>query len=314
MTSFYPSVKDGLSPSALAQWINSRSAFVKSYFAMERGPETKAMQTGTEIHALIEAGIIPAKHVYEHNEGDVSVQLAEGRIFRGRPDSYEAKPGQLFASFVDYKSGKANAWVEKLPTDIKMRATAFLVWKECHQPEEVRGHIEYFQTTWDPEQRKVVLVEGTESEVISIVYSEAEMKAFEQVVLKAMDDINEFYKKWIASTGDFVSKSDIESFVDLKREIDQKETELEEIAERIQTQMEFGGEENHKVPGVGSFFIKTTNTWEYPEELAFNKGWTLKMADEIAAAAKAAKSNFELINEPKTTKRKVQFRAAKEKN
>ncbi len=317
MAQFYSDVKDGCSPSALAQWINSRSAFVKSYFAMERGPETKAMQTGTEVHALIEAGIIKAKHVYEHNEGDVSIEIAPGRVFRGRPDSYGHDSVDLqLARFVDYKTGKANAWAEKLPTDIKMRATAWLVWSACGKPKTIEGSVEFFQTTWDPEQKKVVLIEGAESEIMKITYTGQEMQDFTQVILKAMDDVNAFYEKWLKSTGDFVSKKDIEQYVELQKEIDQKEAELQDIADRIATQMEFGGEENHKVKGLGSFYFRTTDKYEYPPTLPVkytDMEIDLTTADGIAAAAKAAKQGFELMNEPTSSKRSLAFRAAKEK-
>lgn len=313
--SFYPDIKDGLSPSALAQWFNSQGAFVKSYFALERGPETKAMQTGTELHALIEAGIVAARHVYDSNEKDVSVEIAPGRIFRGRPDSFETLPMNNTACFVDYKSGKSNEWKEKLPTDLKMRATAWLIWKHVGEPEKVLGHIEYFQTIWDSDRKRVVVIDDIQSDVISILYTAEEMRAFTQVILKAMDDINEFYEKWKESTGDFVNKNDVVRYVDLKVEIEQKEVELEEIAERILSQMEFGGEENHKTE-FGSFFVRETSTYEYPPYLPVHytdMELTLDSADGINAAAKAAKTNYELTNDPKTTKRKVQFRFAKEK-
>lgn len=313
--SFYPDVKDGLSPSALAQWLNSRGAFVKSYFAGERGPETKSMQTGTEIHALIEAGIIKAKHVYGNDEKDVSVELALGRVFRGRPDSFGkvVKINNGSVAFVDYKSGKANDWKEKLPADLKMRATAWLVWKESDEPAIVEGFIEYFQTTWDPALKKVVLVEDTESEVISITYTSAELQSFTQVILKAMDDIDTFYEKWKDSTGDFVNKSDVEAYANLKTEIEQKEVELDELGERILSQMEFGGEENHKT-SFGTFFVRETYTYEYPSDLPIGDGvFTLEFAEEVAAKAKAAKSNYELVNDPKTTKRKINFRPTREK-
>lgn len=312
---FYPDVKDGLSPSALAQWRNQRSAFVKSYFQQERGPETKAMQAGTEIHALIEAGIIKAQKDFDYHEKDLSVTIGEGRVFRGRPDSF-SKVKAKRVRFVDYKSGKANDWKEKLPTDVKMRATAWLVWKESKEPEEVEGHIEYFQTTWDPEQRKVVPVDDTKSEVISIIYTDVEMAAFTQVILKAMDEINAFYERWLTSTGEFVNKSDVEAYIDLRAAIEQKEALLDELGERILSQMEVGGSENHKVPGIGTFYVRETRAYDYPENLPVKYAdmeITLDSADGITAAAKAAKKNYELMTDPKSVVRSVSFRAAKEK-
>lgn len=311
--SFYPDVKDGLSPSAIAQWFNSRGSFVKSYFVGERGPTTKAMKGGTEIHALIEAGIIKAKHVYKNAEVGIDIELAPGRVFRGRPDSFEGGPRSAW--FVDYKSGKANEWAEKLPTDIKMRATAWLVWKEAGEPGRVEGFIEFIQTTWDPELKKVVPIDDKETEVVSITYSDAEMKSFTQVILKAMDEIDTFYEVWKKSTGDFVNKQDVMLYAETKQQIDDLKMRLDDIAERIETQMEFGGEETHKT-NVGTFFFKTTETYEYPPELEFSvndEDYTLEKADKIDAAARAAMTNYRLINEPKTTKRSVNFRAKTEK-
>lgn len=319
MTSFYPDIKDGLSPSAIAQWFNQRSSFIKSYFAGERGPETKAMQTGTQIHALIEAGIIAAKHVYEHSEADLSVEIAPGRIFRGRPDSYgeiERAHEHSAVSFVDYKSGKANEWAEKLPTDVKMRATAWLVWKNSGEPDMVYGYVEYFQTTWDADLKRIVLVEGKESEEIAITYTRSEMQDFTQVILKAMNAINDFFEVWKKSTGEFVSKQDVMLYAETRQQIDEMELRLDEIGERILTQMEFGGEETHRTP-VGTFFVRETKTWDYPAELEFlldgKEPFTLERADRVASGVKAAKKNYELVNEPKSTTRKVNFRVAKEK-
>lgn len=315
---FYHDIKEHMSPSALAQWLGGRGQFVRSYFAMEKSPETKAMTAGTEIHALVEAGIIKAKHVYEHPEAELKVQVpGTDFYFLGRPDSYGkvVKIGGGYVAFVDYKSGKANGWDEKLPTDIKMRATAWLVWRACGEPEEVQGFVEFIQTTWDPDQKKVVPLDGKEIEVSSITYTADEMEAFTKVIANAMRDVNDFYEKWKESTGDFVNGKDVQAYAELRQEIEEKEAELDELAERILSQMEFGGEENHKTP-AGTFFIKNTKTYEYPPTLKINylnMGLVLEDAEAIGAATKAAKTNFELTNEPKEVRRSIQFRKAKEK-
>lgn len=321
---FYHDLKAHMSPSALAQWLNSRGAFVRSYFAEERGPETAAMTAGTEIHALVEAGIIPAKHVYQHGEAELKVEVpGTSFYFLGRPDSYErhwsgkkegeGEPADT-AYFVDYKSGKANGWDEKLPADIKMRATAWLVWRATGEPDKVCGFVEFIQTTWDPDQKKVVPMEGRDTEVTSIVYTADELRAFTKVIAKAMEDVNAFYEKWKESTGDFVSNGDVTRYAELKAEIATRETELDEVAERILGQMDFGGEENHKTP-VGTFFVKTTKTYEYPAEMPFlldgEEPYTLAKAERVASGVSAAKANYNLTNEPSSIKRSVQFRAAK---
>jgi hypothetical protein len=298
--------------------MTSRSSFVKNYFMGERGPETAAMATGTKVHKLIEAGLIKAQCSYEHNEEVLTIELGDGRKFLGVPDSYEIfdKPkSQKAARFVDYKTGKLNDWKNKLPIDIKMKATAWLVWKTCGEPEEVVGKIEFFQTTWNPEAHEVVPIEGQESEVVSITYSKEDLQSFSTVIKFAMDDVNAFYEKWKESTGEFVNQDDIEKYASLKVEIDRKEAEMDEVGERILAQMDFGGEENHKTP-IGTFYVKTTNTYEYPAGLRFKwKGYELGVedADEVSMALKAAKKNYELVNEPTNTKRSISFRGAKEK-
>lgn len=312
---FYHEIKPHMSPSALSQWLGSRGSFVRSYFAGERGPETKAMTAGTEIHALVEAGIIKAKHTYQHNEMEVKVEVpGTSYHFLGRPDSYEVD-GEV-AKFVDYKSGKANGWEEKLPTDIKMRATAWLVWRETGEPMQVHGFIEFIQTTWDPDLKKVVPIDGKETEVASIIYTAKELKAFTRVIATAMDDVNTFYEKWKDSSGEFVNNADVERSVELRNAIDKAEMELEEVEDRILSQMEFGGEETHKT-SYGSFFIKTTKTYEYPKTLEFlldgEEEFTIEKAERVAAGVSAAKKNFELVNDPKEIKRSVNFRRAKEK-
>lgn len=313
---FYHDIKEHMSPSALAQWHNGKGQFVRSYFAGEKSPETKAMTAGTEIHALIEAGIIKAKHVYDCNEQTLKIPVGTTEFwFLGKPDSFESEAHLDEVHFVDYKSGKANDWEEKLPTDLKMRATAWLVWRQTGMPSSVFGHIEYIQTTWDSEQKKVVPVDGKETEVISIEYTAKELGDFTKVIANTMRDVNDFYEEWKQSTGDFVNSEDVNRYAELKQEVEGLEAELEEVGLRILVQMEFGGEENHKTP-FGSFFIRETCSYEYPKDLPFSvdgKELNLENAEKIASAAKAAKSNYELINEPKTVTRKVNFRRIKEK-
>lgn len=313
---YYHDIKEHLSPSALSQWLNGRGQFVRSYFAGEKGPETKAMTAGTEIHALIEAGIIKAKHGYAHNEEEVRVQVpGTDLFFMGKPDSYGPFLG--YANFVDYKSGKANNWQDKLPTDIKMRATAWLVWIKCEQPDYVRGYIEFFQTTWDPDQKKVVPVDDKETEVVSIIYTAKEMELMTKVIRNEMQNVNEFYEKWLKSSGEFVNNIDVEEAVELRNAIKEAEETLAEVEERILAQMDFGGVLNHKTD-AGTFFVKETVKYEYPPELEFlhngKYDCTLAEAEQMASEVKAAKKNYELINEPVGEPiYSLTFRAAKEK-
>lgn len=311
---FYHEIKEHMSPSALAQWINGRGQFTRSYFAQEKGPTTKAMSAGTEIHALIEAGVMKAKYVFKLSEEEVRVQVPGSDFwFMGKPDSYELNGGN--AVFVDYKSGKANGWDEKLPVDIKMRATAWLVWIKTGCPDGgVMGHIEFIQTTWDPNEKKVVAIEGKETEVVSIFYGAPTLEQFTKVVIQEMTNVNDFYEKWKESTGEFVSADDMQLYAKLKEHIDDLESKQKEVMERILGQMDFGGVENVKSP-LGTFFVRETTKYQYPPDLSFMVDgmiqYTLEEAERIASGAKAAKTNYELATEPVSVTRSVTFRPAK---
>lgn len=315
---FYHDKKAHMSPSALANWINSPSAFIKSYFLEEKGPETKAMSMGTKIHALIEGGMIKARHAYDTNEQELKFEVAPGTglYFMGKPDSFEHEQVGGAAMFVDYKSGKANAWAEKLPTDVKMRATAWLVWKATGEPNYVMGYIEYIETVWNPDAHDIELVEGKETEVIKIQYTRAEMESFTDAILKAMRDVNDFYEKWLKSSGDFVNSNDIEQALRMRAGIAALEKSLAEIEDRIASQMEFGGEETHKVEG-GTYYFRKTEKFEYPPELEFlldgSELVTLEKAERVAAGVKAAKQNYELVNVPVEVKKTISFRASNKK-
>ena len=311
---FYPDQKPHISPSALDNWINSRSNFVRSYFEGEKSPETSAMKAGTKIHRLIEAGLIPAKHVFDIGEDEVNVVIKDGIKVMGKPDSMTQKPKDGIAYFVDYKSGKANDWKEKLPKDVKMRTTAWLVWNANQKPEKVIGYIEYIATTWDPVAKEVVPIEGIPTESIEQVYTAKELEDFTQVILKAIDDVNDFYETWKNSTSEFISDEDCREYVDLENQIAELTAKQDAIKEKIMGQMDFGYKVNYKTP-FGTFYITERKTYEYPEAMRINYldyGLTLADADEIAGAVKVAKKNYELIAEPKSTSRSLGYRKAKE--
>ena len=311
---FYPEEKKYMSPSALDNWKNSKSSFVKSYFEKDKTPETASMKAGTRIHRLIEAGMIEAKHVFDKSEEEIYIPVKDEIDFMGRPDSRTSEAVDGVAYFVDYKSGKANDWKDKLPKDIKMRATAWLVWKATGEPQKVVGYIEYIATTWDPTTKEIVPIEGIPTESIEQVYTADELKDFTTVISKAIDDVNEFYEKWKESTDAFVSEKDCDRYAELQAQMDVIELEMGEIKERIMSQMEFGGLLNHKTP-IGTFYITEKKTYEYPSSLKVNyldMGLVLDDAEEIATCVKTAKKNYELINEPKTTSKSIGFRKAKE--
>jgi len=323
--SFYPDKKEGLSPSALQAWIENRSSFIKSYFLEERIQDTAAMSAGKKIHKLIEAGLMPAKKVFTVSEKEIRIELAPGKVIRGFPDSHEELTEEEIAEqkgtnnlieFVDYKSGKANGWEEKLGTDIKMKATAWLVWMKNDKPAQVRGYIEYFATQWDADTREIVPIEGVESELVETVYRYGELDEFTDVILKAFKEINEFYLKWLDRTDKFINEQDLEEYVSLKTKKEKLEMEMGAIAERILDEMNFGGITTHKTP-LGTFYITERKTFEYPEKMILDNGMDLatteEQVDALEKSIKKAKKNYELIAEPISTATSMGFRKPTEK-
>ena len=312
---FYHEIKKHMSPSALDQWKRQRSAFVSSYFEQKEKVDTKAMQAGRQIHKLIEAGLIKAKKVYKNAEQELIERVPGSEYdFMGIPDSWEKK-GKKLALFVDYKSGKANDWKEKLPVDIKMKATAWLVWMMCDKPEIVKGAIEFIQTTWDPEAKAVVPIDGKESEVVEITYDAEDMEHFTRVIIESMNEVNEAYEKWLKGTDAFINQDDIAKYERLNVEKSNLEKEMDEIKERIKTQMEFGGLLNVKTP-AGTFYITERKTFDYPANLKIkylDMGLVLEDAEAIGSAAKAAQKNYELLAEPISQSTSIGFRPAKAK-
>jgi len=312
--SFYPDIKPGLSPSGISQWLQSRAQFARTYFQGERAPETSAMRAGTMVHRLIEAGAIKPQHLYPVLEEELSFEIIDGILFRGRPDSFEKKAKAGTVRFVDYKTGRASEWEKKLPTDIKMRATAWLVWMNAGKPEKVLGSIEFFQMTWDPDAKEVVPIEDKPSEIYEIAYAASEMELFTEVILKAIKDVNAFYEKWQASEGaDFVNEADLQHYLTLRAKRDALDAEIDEVADRLKTQMEFGGRSLHKTP-YGSLYLIEKRAYDYPPELRINyrdMGLVLEDAQEIAKAVKVAQQNYSLLAEPRETSVSLGFRAAK---
>jgi hypothetical protein len=317
---FYHDKKEHMSPSAFDQWHRQRSAFVGSYFEEKERVQTKAMEAGTQIHRLIEAGLIPAKCVYDVAEEVLKVKVPGTEFyFLGVPDSRVApKPGAV-VKFVDYKSGKANDWKDKLPTDLKMKATAWLVWMASggaeEGPEEIYGAIEFIQTTWDPENRQVVALEGKETEVIEITYTAEELKAFTQVIAETMHEVNKVYEKWLEQTDAFVNKADIEKYEALNVKAEALKAEMDDLKDRIKDQMQFGGLLNYKSE-AGTFYLTEKSTYSYPPNLKVNyldMGLVLEDVEAIEGATKTAKKNYELMNDPVSVSQSIGFRAKKEK-
>lgn len=304
---FYPDVKEYMSPSAFQAWLRSRSSFVKSYFEGVRMNETASMKAGTQTHRLIEAGLLEAKLRYKHNEATLEHVAGPFKTL-GKPDSYEKKGKTAY--FVDYKTGKANGWEDELPKDLKMLFTAWLVWKECGEPETVKGAIEFFQTTWNPETREIEPLEK-ESETIHITYQAEQLKAFTEVIIREMNAVNDFYIKWADKDSSFIDEADCEEVAKLTAEIEKLDEKLKAAKGRILSQMEFGGVTNHNIEGMGTFYITEKKTYKYPENLPVlhgKKRLPLSECEEIAKEAKAAIKNFELVSEPVSSSTSIGYR------
>ncbi len=306
---FYPDIKDGMSPSSFASWMGSRNSFVNSYFEGKEFIETPAMRTGTQIHRLIEGGMMKAKHVYSHTEDHLNATLDIGMIFRGIPDSWELNKGE--ALFVDYKTGKENAWKEKLPIDLKMRSTAFLVWVNSGKPDIVRGYIEFIKTIWNEETGVIEPIEGITSEVESIVYTAEEMEEVGKGILTQMNEVNKNYLRWKDKGETLVSKEDVATYADINSQIKKLTTKSDEIKENIKAKMEFGCETNLKTD-FGTFFINTRKTYDYPPTITFRvegeKEYTLEEAEKINLSATSAKKNYQMTTNPVSVSTSLVFK------
>lgn len=319
---FYPEIKAHISPSAFAAWFNQRGSFVKSYFLGEKTKETASMTAGKQIHELIEGHFLEVKHNYEHHEKTLEqyIETADGKFkVLGIPDSYQvrAMTGKhaYVASFVDYKSGKENNWSDVvLAGDLKMKLTAWLVWRECDKPGLVEGFIEYLPTVWNPVSRKIELVEGEDSVVAAkITYTGAEMEAFTEVILKTILEINAAYEEWKESSDEFVSQEDITEYVELDRQRVEIETKQELIKERIADSLTMG-KKSTIATLFGTFYFRETKKYVYPGTLpvAYEEDViTLKEAESIAAATSAAKKKFETENTPASVSRSLSFKPKK---
>lgn len=306
---FYTDKKEGMSPSSIAMWFGAKSSFIKYYFKVEKMFETESMRTGTKVHRLIEAGLLKVKCNYEFSEKDISCTISPGMIFRGRPDSHGIYGER--AMFVDYKTGKQSDWKKKLPSDIKMRATAFLVWMDTGKPSEVKGMIEFIQTK--QEGKSVVPIEDKETEVYEVTYTSKEMEEFAGVIKREMENVNKFYPKWEDRPDGFVSNANVEEFIVLDQKIRELEVQKEDIKETIKELMEFGGEENHATP-YGTFYLTSKKKYEYPSDMTFRvdeRDFSIEEAQDIANGAKGAKKNYELTNEPVDTVTSIGFRSKK---
>ena len=322
---FYPDLKAHISPSAMASWVNSPGSFTSSYFAGKKSADTLSMIFGKQIHAMIEAGLLPAKKHFAHNESQISVPLGiDGNAVKvlGTPDSFGSLDVDS-VDFVDYKTGKKDNWGKnELASDVKMRATAWLVWSITGKPSKVNAHIEYLPVEWDGEKRELRLIPDTQSTVYSYTYTGAELEEFTSFIVKTVHAINAYYRTWKNSTADLVSEEDVAEFGRLEAEIQEHEAEIakakenqDEVRARIQAQLEFGGASG-KETEFGTFFFKEDKTYVYPPSLKINylnMGLVLEDAEMIGAAANAAKNNWELHNDPVKRERKLQFRAKKKK-
>lgn len=306
-----------MSPSAIAAWHSRRSNFVKRYFEEEEMVKTKAMEAGTMIHRLIEGGMMEAKCRYDETEKELRVHLTDDVDFMGYPDSHTSEAKDSVAKFVDYKSGKANHWEDKLPTDMKMRATAWLVWKETGEPDEVVGQVEYIPTTWNPEAEEVQPIEGAESEVVSYTYTASELEGFTDVIMKSIEDVNEFYEKWQESSDQFVEESDVKEYENLRAKKDEFvediDTKIDDVQSRIESQMKFGGITTYRGEG-GTYSLRSYESYDHPDELTVHydgEELTLKEAKKrkkgLKDAIKVAKKNYERITEPESVKESISF-------
>jgi len=115
---FYHEVKEHMSPSAHDTWHRSKSSFIQSYFELKKGPETAAMKFGTQVHALIEHGMLKVKKQFDQNEMGLRHEAGNGLYYFGKPDSFQSKPVKNTVEFVDYKTGKNARYADTKQLDL----------------------------------------------------------------------------------------------------------------------------------------------------------------------------------------------------
>jgi hypothetical protein len=311
---FYSDIKSHISPSALATWHNSKSGFIKSYFKGERTPETQAMKAGTKIHALIEAGFLESTNKFAVSERDLIVDFKDtGITVLGRPDSYEIDYVQNKAKFVDYKSGKENHWTEEeLANDLKMRLTAWLIWKTTNEPYLVDGIIEWIGTEWNGTE----LVPTGERYCVAVQYTDKELRDFEKVIQKTIDEVNAEYERFLESSTKFVVQDDINSYNEIFQQIEALEDKLSFYKEKIAGQLEFGGARTFSCD-FGTFSFRERKEYEYPKDLKIGYKditLTLEAGEQIEKALSVVKKNFELNNDPVRVTKTLGFTPKRKKN
>lgn len=271
------------------------------------------MKAGKEVHALIENGLYDAKKRFDMHEQRLTISCDNGYVVLGIPDSYSLALNGV-AEFVDYKTGKSSDWHKKLPNDLKMKCTAWLVWRATDMPSLVRGYVEYIPTIWDAENHEVIPSDEP-STIYQRDYTAEELLAFTDFIIKTIDQINNEYPKWLISSTDFVSDDDVNEYVTLDQQIKELSNKQEEIKERIKTQLEFGDSKTLEV-SAGSFYIMSRSKWVYPKDLIVkysDSEIVLSDVEAINEATSIAKKEFEQVTPPASVSTSLGFRAKKQK-
>lgn len=310
---FYPNIKEYVSPSALSSWFTSKSGFIKSYFMGIKTPETLAMKAGTRIHKLIEIGAITPLRKFDRDENELSHEFGFVKLF-GKPDSFTLDTDGICPSeFVDYKTGQNETWdAHTLKSDIKMLATAYLVWVHNSRPKEVTGHIEWIETVYDKEQKDIVPT-GRPHELYTVVYEVHDFNKFESLLQKTVAEINAEYEKFLSSEEVPIDPDLIEEFQSLEAQSIVIEARKEEIKNGIAEQMKIANKRSLPLE-IGTFSISEKKKYEYPNSLRVNYGTyglVLEDVEEINKALKAVKKIWERENEPVEVTTSVSFRAKK---
>ena len=322
MNNFYPNIKPHISPSALASWHNNKSNFIDSYFKGKETKETASMKAGTKIHGLFEGGFLNAGVQFGKKEKEIKQSFRDtGVLVFGKPDDYGSKDGKV--GFTDIKSGREVSWTrEELEEDVKMRATAWLVWKEMGEPETVTGYILWVGTEWDV---KEIIPTKDENMVIKYVYKADELRQFEDVIAKTITDVNKAYEIFTSMDNALVDEDLCQEYAEIYNKIKAIELsqiaplkeKLDEIKETLSDQILFSGQEGYKCE-FGSFFYRSSKKYEYPQDFEFGveiggsvETFKVGNAEEISKSLSVFKKNYEKANEPVEEKKSLQFRAKK---
>lgn len=252
---YYPDVKQNLSPSSIASWLNNRSQFIYNYFEGKRS-YSPAMALGTKIHKDIEQGLVPVQKFYQHFEHAIKLSFD----YNGDEVSiYGIMDGvtEDYSEFVDYKTGKK--WEQhQVDEDIKQTIYAYMIFRNTDL-QEVTGHIEWVELL-DGEPTGV-------TEVLSVVYNRDDVVEYwDNKIHSIIGDINKAYEQYLKNNN---ASDEVKDLAYRLSKIKEKQGNLKEQEAWLRTEI-FRVMDSEEVTHVKTPYLSAgyqdKKVYSYPEE------------------------------------------------